>query len=74
MLGSITVIVLAMMGVWAITRFYLEGPDLSRYDEGSAPAVSGAREPSAEHDEILTMQHELSASAAPWTGRSRYLR
>ena len=71
MLGSITVIVLAMMGVWAITRFYLEGPDLSRYDEGSAPAVSGAREPSAEHDEILTMQHELSASAAPWTGRSR---
>ena len=25
----------------------------------------------AEHHEILTLQHELSASAAPWTGRSR---
>lgn len=70
MLSSVAVIALAV-AVWAITRFYLEGPDLSRYDEGSAPAVSGAREPCAEHNEILTMQHELSGSPVPWTGRSR---
>ena len=70
MLGTVTVITIAIT-LWGVTRFFLEGPDLSRYDQGSPPPVSGAREPSAEHQEILAMQHELSASAAPWTSRSR---
>lgn len=60
--------------LWAITRFYLKGEDLSRYDRVIAPPVGGEREPSAEHHEAIELIQGLTGEGAPRSNRLQAMR
>ncbi len=64
-------IALAAVVLWAITRFYLRGEDLSRYDRPSAMAVGDSREPSAEHHAVVQLFSQMGEKASGVSGKRR---
>ena len=68
MLTTLFVIVLIVLGLWAIARFFLAGEDLSRYDHARVPAIGidahGQREPSREHHDAVALLASMGAGAS----------
>ena len=46
-------IVIAVVIVWGIGRFYLRGEDLAKFDEPRDPPVVDLKAPSAEHHQVV---------------------
>jgi hypothetical protein len=63
---------LVIAGLWAITRYYLSGPDLGRFDQGVSAAIGDDLEPSAEHHEVLQLLNELSSAGTEAVVLSRW--
>lgn len=61
-------VLVAALGLWAFTRFYLAGQDLSRFDRAPGSALEPPREPSVEHYEVLELLKQLPSRQR---GRSR---
>ena len=57
--------------LWAVTRFYLAGPDLSEFDGHAATRIGDDLEPSAEHHEVLQLLHEMSSAGEEASRRNR---
>ena len=51
----LVVLILIVLSLWAIGRFYLQGENLDIYDRVPPAAVGGAREPSAEHHDVIEL-------------------
>jgi len=64
-------IVFAAVLLWAVTRFYLRGENLSRYDRPGAIAIGDSREPSAEHPEVVQLFSQMAESASGMSGKRR---
>ena len=64
-------LVLIVLCLWAVTRFYLAGEDLARYDHGAVAPVGGEREPSTEHHEVVELLRELTGSVGTGLNRNR---
>jgi len=62
---------LVIAGLWAITRYYLSGPDLGRFDQGVSAAIGDDLEPSAEHHEVLQLLNELSSAGTEASRKNR---
>jgi len=74
MLTLVLLVGIAILVCWAIARFYLQGEDLSRYDQSVGSAVGNTqtgeiREPSAEHQEVLGLLGSLQETGE--RGRNR---
>ena len=67
----ILVLVLIALALWVVTRFYLGGENLSRYDHGATAPVGGVREPSTEHHEVVELLRGLTGSVGTGLGRNR---
>ncbi len=67
----IAVIALLVAAIWAMTRFYLNGPELSRFDGGHGPGIGEDLEPSAEHHEVLQLLTELGEAGTAVARRNR---
>ncbi len=67
----ILIIALLAVAAWAVTRFYLIGEDLSRFDGGAVLAIGEDLEPSAEHHEVLELLAELSEAGTNASRRNR---
>lgn len=63
------VLAAAVLIWWAIARFYLDGPDLSRYDLPAPDPVNDA--PSAGNDEVQGSVREFGRVAETHKGRAR---
>jgi monoterpene epsilon-lactone hydrolase len=61
----------AIFLVWAITRFYLSGEDLSGYDSPPARAQFEQAEPSAAHLEVVNSMGQLADLSGGFPGGSR---
>jgi acetyl esterase/lipase len=60
---TISIVVLSVLVIWAITRFYLRGEDLSRFDH-DGHVVRGQRlRPSDGHYEAIELLRELTGSS-----------
>jgi len=61
----------AALGLWAFTRFYLAGEDLSRFDRAPGSAAALPREPSVEHYEVLELLKQLPSRRGGGSRRRR---
>ena len=67
----LVVLILIVLSVWAIGRFYLQGENLDIYDRVPPAAVGGAREPSAEHHDVIELLRGFAGAGDGLTGRER---
>jgi len=67
----IVIVALLIVLIWAVTRFYLKGEDLSRYDGGQPPGLGGDLEPSTEHYEVLQLLSEIADASSGAARRNR---
>lgn len=69
---TIWILLLAIVVLlWAVTRFYLAGPDLSEFDGHAARRIGDDLEPSAEHHEVLQLLDEISSAGTEASRRNR---
>jgi epsilon-lactone hydrolase len=57
--------------LWAFTRFYLRGEDLSRFDGGPSAPIGDELEPSVEHYEVLQLLSRLTDAGSGAARRNR---
>jgi len=69
MLTTLLVLLVLLLGGWAMARFYLQGPDLSRFDMPRYDPVHA--EVSAGHETVLQRVGEFAAAGGRLKGRER---
>jgi len=67
----IVIVAALIVLIWAITRFYLRGEDLSRYDGGAPPPMGGDLEPSTEHYEVVQLLYQIAEAGSDVARRNR---
>lgn len=67
----IVIVAALMVLIWAVTRFYLRGEDLRRYDGGARAPMGGDLDPSVEHHEVVQLLYEIGEASNGVARRNR---
>ena len=70
---TVSILICLAITIWAITRFYLRGEDLGRFDQPGHVVRGEPHNPSAGHYEAIARLKEFSGDATSGMGKRQQL-